>query len=170
MQACLCCVVSSCWITRKGLTEWHNLPPRCASPSWEPERWAEYCIEAFVKQGLVSPRISRATVAHAGQRAQEPVEGAGFLRHGQSRGRPLRGRNYSRREAANGRPGGRRNRPELTEKKLLISVAASVPTDYIERRIKANIPVIRAMPNTPSMVGEGITAIAKGKYAAQKGC
>lgn len=58
--------------------------------------------------------------------------------------------------------------PELDEKKLVISIAASVPTDYIERRLSANIPVVRAMPNTPSMVGAGITAICKGKFATQK--
>jgi len=59
-------------------------------------------------------------------------------------------------------------RSELNDKKLLVSIAASVPTDYIERRLGAKVPVIRAMPNTPSMVGEGITAIAKGKYATEK--
>jgi pyrroline-5-carboxylate reductase len=56
-------------------------------------------------------------------------------------------------------------RPELNEQKLVISIAASVPTEYIEKRLGSNVPVIRAMPNTPSMVGEGITAIAKGKFA-----
>jgi pyrroline-5-carboxylate reductase len=57
-------------------------------------------------------------------------------------------------------------RPELNEQKLVISIAASVPTDYIEKRLGAEIAVLRAMPNTPSMIGEGITAIAKGKFAA----
>jgi pyrroline-5-carboxylate reductase len=56
-------------------------------------------------------------------------------------------------------------RPELGEQKLVISIAASVPTSYIEQRLTGNIPVIRAMPNTPSMVGAGITAICKGKFA-----
>ena len=52
-------------------------------------------------------------------------------------------------------------RTELNDKTLLISIAASVPTDYIERRLKGKVPVIRAMPNTPSVVGAGITAIAR---------
>ncbi|MGA7624974.1 MAG: pyrroline-5-carboxylate reductase [Candidatus Acidiferrales bacterium] len=56
-------------------------------------------------------------------------------------------------------------RPDLNEHKLVISIAASVPTEYFERRVGASIPVIRAMPNTPSMVAAGITAICKGKYA-----
>jgi pyrroline-5-carboxylate reductase len=59
-------------------------------------------------------------------------------------------------------------KPDLSAEKLLISVAAAVPTEYIERRAGANIPVIRAMPNTPAMVGAGITALAKGKFATQK--
>ncbi|HTZ99987.1 MAG TPA: pyrroline-5-carboxylate reductase [Candidatus Aquilonibacter sp.] len=58
--------------------------------------------------------------------------------------------------------------PELGANKLLISIAASVPAEYIERRLTAKVPVIRAMPNTPSLVGAGITAISAGKNAAQK--
>jgi pyrroline-5-carboxylate reductase len=57
---------------------------------------------------------------------------------------------------------------ELDENKLVISVAASVPTDYIESRLKSKVPVIRAMPNTPAMVGEGVTALTKGKFASDK--
>jgi pyrroline-5-carboxylate reductase len=57
---------------------------------------------------------------------------------------------------------------DLDEKKLVISVAASVPTDYIESRLKSKVPVIRAMPNTPAMVGEGVTALTKGKFATDK--
>jgi len=59
-------------------------------------------------------------------------------------------------------------RSELSGGKLVISIAASVPTHYIERRIGGHVPVIRVMPNTPAMVGEGITAITKGKFATEK--
>jgi len=58
--------------------------------------------------------------------------------------------------------------PDLDEKKLLISVAASVPTEFIESHLKKKVPVIRAMPNTPAMVGEGVTALTKGKFASEK--
>ena len=57
---------------------------------------------------------------------------------------------------------------DLNEKKLLISVAASVPTEFIESHLKKKVPVIRAMPNTPAMVGEGVTALTKGKFATEK--
>ncbi len=59
-------------------------------------------------------------------------------------------------------------RPVVTRKKLVISVAASVPTSYIEERLLPNVRVIRAMPNTPSSVGEGITAISKGRWASEE--
>ncbi len=56
-------------------------------------------------------------------------------------------------------------RPELGPAKLLISVAASVPTRYIEERLAAEVPVVRAMPNTPCAVGSGMTGLCAGRYA-----
>jgi pyrroline-5-carboxylate reductase len=58
-------------------------------------------------------------------------------------------------------------RPALNERTLVISIAASVPTDYIERQLGVSVPVVRAMPNTPSMVGAGITAISRGRFATE---
>jgi pyrroline-5-carboxylate reductase len=55
--------------------------------------------------------------------------------------------------------------PELSENTLVISVAASVPTTYIEQHAGATVPVIRAMPNTPSTVGCGMTGICRGSHA-----
>jgi len=51
---------------------------------------------------------------------------------------------------------------DLGENQLVISIAASVPTTYIEKRLRESVPVIRAMPNTPSMVGVGMTAFCCG--------
>lgn len=48
---------------------------------------------------------------------------------------------------------------------LLISVAASVPTDMIERGLEKDIPVVRAMPNTPCVLGAGMTGLCKGQFA-----
>jgi pyrroline-5-carboxylate reductase len=55
--------------------------------------------------------------------------------------------------------------PELNEKMLVISVAASVPTSYIEQRLNGKVPVVRAMPNTPAAVGCGMTGICRGAHA-----
>jgi pyrroline-5-carboxylate reductase len=51
---------------------------------------------------------------------------------------------------------------ELRADQLIISIAASVPTAYIEKRLSAAVAVVRAMPNTPSMVGAGMTAFCCG--------
>lgn len=48
---------------------------------------------------------------------------------------------------------------------LLISVAASVTTGYLESRLPEGTAVVRAMPNTPSVIGAGMTALCKGKAA-----
>lgn len=56
--------------------------------------------------------------------------------------------------------------PQISSGKLLISIAASVPTRYIEAVLNAEIPVVRVMPNTPCVVGYGMTGISKGKFAS----
>jgi pyrroline-5-carboxylate reductase len=48
---------------------------------------------------------------------------------------------------------------------LVISVAASVHTSQIEAALGAGAAVIRAMPNTPCVLGQGMTALCKGQYA-----
>lgn len=57
--------------------------------------------------------------------------------------------------------------PALTPEKLLISFAASVKTSTIEKAAGMEIPVIRAMPNTPSMLGAGIAALCRGKFVTE---
>ncbi len=56
-------------------------------------------------------------------------------------------------------------RPKVSKKQLIISVAASVPTSQIEKALARDVPVVRAMPNTPCLLGCGMTALCKGKYA-----
>lgn len=51
---------------------------------------------------------------------------------------------------------------------LIISIAAGITTEYIEKRISGKVKVIRAMPNMPASIGEGITAFAKGRFATKK--
>ena len=58
-------------------------------------------------------------------------------------------------------------KPVLTPQKLLISFAASVRTSAIEQAAGMEISVIRAMPNTPSMLGAGISALCRGKYVTE---
>jgi pyrroline-5-carboxylate reductase len=50
----------------------------------------------------------------------------------------------------------------LDRSKLLISVAAGVSLFQIESRLKTPVRLVRAMPNTPALVGEGATAVCYG--------
>jgi pyrroline-5-carboxylate reductase len=54
----------------------------------------------------------------------------------------------------------------LREEQLLISVAASVSTSQIEEALPNQVPVVRAMPNTPCSVGCGMTAVCRGRFAS----
>jgi pyrroline-5-carboxylate reductase len=60
--------------------------------------------------------------------------------------------------------------PEITADHLVISIAAGVTLSRIERGLGANgstARLVRAMPNTPALIGEGITAwCARGAIAA----
>ena len=56
----------------------------------------------------------------------------------------------------------------LTSKKLVISIAAGLATTFFEERLGAKVRVIRAMPNMPAQIGEGVTALCKGCFATDK--
>lgn len=55
----------------------------------------------------------------------------------------------------------------LTEKQLIVSVAASVTTKFVQERLPKNVPVVRAMPNTPSIMNAGMTGLCMGTYARE---
>ena len=52
----------------------------------------------------------------------------------------------------------------ISEKQLVISIAAATSTKFIEECLGKDIPVIRAMPNTPALINEGMTVICPGRY------
>lgn len=131
-------------------------------------------LRAYLKQGLFSPKRVTATVKHGEKAAslakelgvsvtndnRKAVKDADIVLLGvkpQVVGDVLK-------EIA----------PELGEKTLVISVAASVPTSYLEERLgeaavasgaQTEVPVVRAMPNTPASVGCGMTGICAGAHA-----
>lgn len=49
---------------------------------------------------------------------------------------------------------------------LVISIAAGVDTEAIETAFPEGVRVVRAMPNTPALVGAGATAVSAGKHAS----
>src|SRR5262252_40256 len=130
-------------------------------------------LRAFLKQGLFLPNRVIATVKHAERAAalakergiavttgnREAVKGADIILltvKPQTVAEVLQ-------EIA----------PEIGAKSLLVSVAASVPTGFVEQQLAAarsskhdNVAVVRAMPNTPASVDCGMTAICGGHHAS----
>ncbi len=56
----------------------------------------------------------------------------------------------------------------VDKSRLIISIAAGISTGYIEGYLKKGVRVIRVMPNTPAMIGEGATAICAGANAKEE--
>lgn len=57
--------------------------------------------------------------------------------------------------------------PKLNMSKLVISIAAGITTEYIEKIVNKELKIVRAMPNTPALILEGATAIAPGDHATE---
>jgi pyrroline-5-carboxylate reductase len=53
----------------------------------------------------------------------------------------------------------------LDPDQTVLSVAAAIPTAAIEQRITPGVPVVRAMPNAPATVHEGIAGVCAGAHA-----
>jgi pyrroline-5-carboxylate reductase len=56
----------------------------------------------------------------------------------------------------------------LTPEQTVLSVAAAIPTAAIESRVAPGVPVVRAMPNRPATVHEGIAGICAGAHAGDE--
>ncbi len=48
---------------------------------------------------------------------------------------------------------------------VLVSVLAGIPTAALERHVPDGVRVVRAMPNTPALIGQGVTGICAGASA-----
>jgi pyrroline-5-carboxylate reductase len=126
-------------------------------------------LRAYLKQGLFSAKRVTATVKH-GEKAAALAKELGVAVQTENR-KAVRGADIVLLGVKPQVVGEvlKEIAPELNEKTLVISVAASVPTSYIEQNISENgggkVPVVRAMPNTCSAVGCGMTGICRGAHA-----
>jgi pyrroline-5-carboxylate reductase len=57
--------------------------------------------------------------------------------------------------------------PVIRQSQLVLSIAAGIPTKFIEKFLAKQVPVIRIMPNTPALVGLGMAALALGRAAEE---
>ena len=55
----------------------------------------------------------------------------------------------------------------LSPEQTVVSVAAAITTAHIEARIASGVPVVRAMPNAPATVHEGMAGISPGAHAGE---
>jgi len=58
--------------------------------------------------------------------------------------------------------------PAVTTDHLVVSVAAGITTSFIEKRLGADVPVVRVMSNTPVLVDEAMSAISAGSHASEE--
>jgi pyrroline-5-carboxylate reductase len=56
----------------------------------------------------------------------------------------------------------------LTPEQVVLSVAAAIPTVQIEARLATGVPVVRAMPNAPALVHEGMAGLCAGAHASDE--
>jgi pyrroline-5-carboxylate reductase len=56
----------------------------------------------------------------------------------------------------------------LTPEQTVLSVAAAIPTAKIEAHLSPGVPVVRAMPNAPATVHEGVAGVCAGAHADDK--
>ena len=122
-------------------------------------------LRAYLKQGLFVPKRVTATVKH-GEKAAALAKELGVSVTTENR-KAVQGADIVLLSVKPQVVGDvlQQIAPELTEKTLVISVAASVPTNYIEQHLGKKVPVVRAMPNTPATVGCGMTGICRGSHA-----
>jgi pyrroline-5-carboxylate reductase len=52
-----------------------------------------------------------------------------------------------------------------TAEQVFVTVAAGVTTSFYENKLPAGAPVIRVMPNAPVVVGGGVSALSRGRFA-----
>jgi pyrroline-5-carboxylate reductase len=122
-------------------------------------------LQAFLRDGLLKPSDTWATTAHAERAAL--LKDKLKIRAGTNNAEAVRNADViflcvKPQVVADVL---REIRADIRRDQLLISVAASVPTDMIERSLEKDVPVVRAMPNTPCVLGAGMTGLCKGQFA-----
>lgn len=62
----------------------------------------------------------------------------------------------------------REMKPEIGKRQLVVSIAAGITLATIEKSLGAGVHVVRVMPNTPCLLGVGISVLAAGRSASAR--
>ncbi len=57
-------------------------------------------------------------------------------------------------------------KPAVTPEQVVLTLAAAVSTRFVEGGLREGVPVLRAMPNLPSLIGHGMTVLCTGRHAS----
>lgn len=125
-------------------------------------------LRAYLKQGLFEPQNVTATVKHS-EKAAKLAKEMGIATSTENRS-AVRGADIVLLGVKPQVIGEvlQEISGELSPDALVISVAASVPTSYIEQRLGAKAAVVRVMPNTCSTVNCGMAGICRGASATEQ--
>jgi pyrroline-5-carboxylate reductase len=125
-------------------------------------------LRAYLKQGLFKPQNVIATVKH-GEKAAKLAKEMGISASTENRS-AVRGADIVLLGVKPQVIGDvlQEISGELSPSALVVSVAASVPTSYIEQRLGAQAAVVRVMPNTCSTVNCGMAGICRGASATDQ--
>jgi pyrroline-5-carboxylate reductase len=125
-------------------------------------------LRAYLKQGLFKPRNVTATVKHS-EKAAKLAKEMGISASTENR-TAVRGADIVLLGVKPQVIGDvlQEISGELSPHALVVSVAASVPTSYIEQRLGAKAAVVRVMPNTCSTVNCGMAGICRGASATDQ--
>ena len=58
--------------------------------------------------------------------------------------------------------------PHIPAGRLVISIAAGIPTSFMEARLPQGVPVVRVMSNTPVHVDQAMSVISAGSHAEEE--
>ncbi len=123
-------------------------------------------IQAWMRGGLLSKELIRATVRHA-ERVRSVSEKLG-IEVGTDNPKAVQGADivFICVKPQTVEEVMEEIRPAVSAGQLFISVAASVSTAQIEKALGTKTAVVRAMPNTPCSLGAGMTGLCKGQYVS----
>jgi pyrroline-5-carboxylate reductase len=129
-------------------------------------RMGTILLESFLERKLITPKEAIATVQH-GERAEQLSLELGGVPVGTDNRAAVAGADIVLLCVKPQALGQLLDEiaPALHPGTLVISIAASTTTSFIQQKLGKNMPVVRAMPNTPAMVGAGMTAVCAGPVA-----
>lgn len=56
--------------------------------------------------------------------------------------------------------------PAEIRRKCFVSIAAGISIDRLQKTLGSGVSIVRVMPNTPALLGAGMSGVAKGRFAS----